>query len=190
MTNLNISMPEAMKEFIEADVRRGSYSTPSEFVRELVREFQRRKATQSEERLMDALATGKPITDDEALEAICRKLRERIDRRLLATLESGAALAGDEDPSALRGDRSAHAATALARSADFASSSTATACSRETLGKSSRKASRKSPPSIQSISVCTGTRVPANTGAPLRRSSDVVIRGSGTLMVGSYTLFI
>ena len=45
MTNLNVSLPEAMKEFIEAEVKKGSYSTPSEFVRELVRDFQRRTAT-------------------------------------------------------------------------------------------------------------------------------------------------
>jgi len=102
MTNLNISMPEAMKEFIEAEVRRGCYSTPSEFVRQLVREFQRRKATESGERLMDALVTGKPITDDEALEAIHRKVRERIDRRLLATIESGTVVAGDEVMARLR----------------------------------------------------------------------------------------
>jgi len=39
-----------------------------------------------------------------------------------------------------------YAATALASSADFASSSTATACARDTLGKSPRKASSESLP--------------------------------------------
>src|SRR6266566_745974 len=32
------------------------------------------------------------------------------------------------------------------------------------------------------MSVCTGTRVPAKTGVPLRRPGDVVISGSLTLM--------
>src|SRR5262245_41596509 len=35
------------------------------------------------------------------------------------------------------------------------------------------------------MSVCTGTRVRAKTGVPLSRSGDVVINGSGTLMVAS-----
>src|SRR5436853_5742560 len=33
------------------------------------------------------------------------------------------------------------------------------------------------------MSVCTGTRVPANTGVPLKRSGDVVIKGSRTAIV-------
>src|SRR5215210_1708018 len=35
------------------------------------------------------------------------------------------------------------------------------------------------------MSVCTGTRVPANTGVPLNRSGDVVISGSRTAMLDS-----
>ena len=93
MTNLNVSMPEAMKEFIEAEVKKGTYSTPSEFVRDLVRDFQRRKATGGEERLVEALITGEPIAEDSALEAIHRKLRTRIDQKLLAALDSGPATA-------------------------------------------------------------------------------------------------
>jgi Arc/MetJ-type ribon-helix-helix transcriptional regulator len=44
MTSVNVSMPEAMKEFIEVAGAEGQYSTRSEFVRELVREFQHRHA--------------------------------------------------------------------------------------------------------------------------------------------------
>jgi len=78
--------------------------------------------------------------------------------------------------------------TALARRTAFASSSTAMACSRDTLGKSLRKASRDSPFSRSSMSVCTGTRVPAKTGVPLKRPGDVVISGSGTCdMARSFT---
>src|SRR5947209_3761055 len=36
------------------------------------------------------------------------------------------------------------------------------------------------------MSVCTGTRVPAKTGVPLKRSGDVVIRGSRTAIFISY----
>ena len=95
MTNLNVSLPEAMKEFIEAEVKKGSYSTPSEFVRELIRDFQRRAATAGEDRLVDALLTGAPIADDTTLQALHDKLRARIDRKLVAALDSGAALDGE-----------------------------------------------------------------------------------------------
>lgn len=102
MTNLNVSLPEAMKEFIETEVRKGSYSTPSEFVRELVRDFQRRQVSAAEGRLVEALATGEPITDDPTLDALVQRLRARIDRKLLAALDSGPAVNGEEALARLR----------------------------------------------------------------------------------------
>jgi antitoxin ParD1/3/4 len=96
MTNLNVSMPEAMKDYIEEEVKRGGYSTPSEFVRELVRESQRRKAAEHQDQLIEALLSGKTITDDPALEALHQKLRSRIDEKLLAALDSGPARPGEE----------------------------------------------------------------------------------------------
>ncbi len=101
MTNLNVSMPEAMKDYIEREVARGSYSTPSEFVRELVRDFQRRKATENEARLVDALLSGEAIGDDPALESLHQKLRARIEKQLLAASKT-AALDGDEVLAELR----------------------------------------------------------------------------------------
>lgn len=96
MTNLNVSLPEAMKKFIEAEVRKGSYSTPSEFVRELVREFQRRKASQAEQLILDALVSGEPITNDPTLETLHQRIRARINQSLLAAIESGPAVDGEE----------------------------------------------------------------------------------------------
>lgn len=37
MTTLNISIPDALREFIDARVQTGEYASASEFVRELVR---------------------------------------------------------------------------------------------------------------------------------------------------------
>ena len=88
MTNLNVSLPEAMKDFIENEVKRGGYSTPSEFVRELVRDFQRRKATEHQDRLIQALLSGEAIADDPALESLHQKLRARIDDKLRRALNS------------------------------------------------------------------------------------------------------
>jgi len=38
MSSLNISLPEALKEYIEGQVNSGDWSTPSEYIRELIRQ--------------------------------------------------------------------------------------------------------------------------------------------------------
>jgi antitoxin ParD1/3/4 len=61
MTSLNVSLPEPMKAFIEEEVRRGRFSTPSEFVRALVREKQEARMREAlEQQLLEGLRSGKP----------------------------------------------------------------------------------------------------------------------------------
>jgi putative addiction module CopG family antidote len=43
-TSLNISLPEALKEFVHQRVAEKAYSNPSDYVRALIREDQRRRA--------------------------------------------------------------------------------------------------------------------------------------------------
>ena len=40
MQSMNISLPESMKKFVEAEVAAGGYGTASEFIRDLLREPQ------------------------------------------------------------------------------------------------------------------------------------------------------
>jgi antitoxin ParD1/3/4 len=62
MTSLNISLPKAMKEFIETQVQEGSFSTPSEYMRALVREDQKRhQEKQLEALLLASLESGEPV---------------------------------------------------------------------------------------------------------------------------------
>ena len=61
MTSLNISLPNSMRAWIDQQIARGGYSTASEYVRELIRQAQK------------------------------REVRERIDASLLAALDSGEA---------------------------------------------------------------------------------------------------
>ena len=64
MTSMNISLPEDLKEYVERQTRRG-YSTPSEYVRELIREDQKRRATERlDALLLEGLDSGKPIRTD------------------------------------------------------------------------------------------------------------------------------
>lgn len=59
---MNISLPRSMREFIEELIAEGSYSTASEYFRELVREDQRRKARERLEALLVArLESGKSV---------------------------------------------------------------------------------------------------------------------------------
>ncbi|MFN0167942.1 MAG: type II toxin-antitoxin system ParD family antitoxin [Bryobacteraceae bacterium] len=58
---MNISLPEDLKEFCEAQTKHG-YSTPSEYVRELIREDQRRRAKEKlDAMLLEGLTSGDPI---------------------------------------------------------------------------------------------------------------------------------
>jgi antitoxin ParD1/3/4 len=62
MASMNISLPKPMKEFIEIRVKEEHYSTPSEYVRALVREDQkRREEEQLEAMLLESLQSGEAI---------------------------------------------------------------------------------------------------------------------------------
>jgi antitoxin ParD1/3/4 len=76
MTSLNISLPETLKKFVEEQAEQGGYSTTSEYVRQLLREDQKRLAEDHLESLLLAgLKSGKRI---EVNEEYWQKLRQRI----------------------------------------------------------------------------------------------------------------
>jgi putative addiction module CopG family antidote len=56
ITRLNLSLPEAMLQKIMGVVGEGSYATPSEFIRDVLRhEFQRREQSNQRDQLMEHL---------------------------------------------------------------------------------------------------------------------------------------
>jgi antitoxin ParD1/3/4 len=55
MQTMNISLPEPLKEFVDAQIAAGRYSSVSEYIRGLIRQDERRKA---EERLDVLLREG------------------------------------------------------------------------------------------------------------------------------------
>ena len=62
MTSLNISLPSSLKDFVEAQVQSGGFSTPSEYIRNLVRDDQKRRAEEKlEALLLEGLHSGEPI---------------------------------------------------------------------------------------------------------------------------------
>jgi len=62
MASLNISLPQSLKDYVEYQVSEGGYSTPSEYLRELVRQDQKRRSEDKLESLLLAgLDSGEPI---------------------------------------------------------------------------------------------------------------------------------
>ena len=65
-----------MKEYLETRVKEGSYSTPSEYIRALVREDQKRRNKEHiEELLLAGAASGAPVAADAHF---WRRLREQL----------------------------------------------------------------------------------------------------------------
>ena len=56
MESMNISLPEPLKQFVDGQISTGRYSSASEYVRELIRADEKRKAEeQLEAKLLEGL---------------------------------------------------------------------------------------------------------------------------------------
>lgn len=61
MQTMNISLPDQLKEFVDDQVGSGRYSSVSEYVRELIRDDEKRKAHEKlETMLMEGIQSGEP----------------------------------------------------------------------------------------------------------------------------------
>jgi antitoxin ParD1/3/4 len=83
MTSLNISLPETLKEYVEGQVATGDWGTPSEYVRELIRQDKERRLGNLEQELV-AAAKGRKIEiplADIRRKGLISALRERARSR-------------------------------------------------------------------------------------------------------------
>jgi len=83
MTSLNISLPEALKNYVEGQVASGDWGTPSEYVRELIRQDKERRLSSLERDLL-AAARGPRIelsVTEIRKKGLVTALRERTRRR-------------------------------------------------------------------------------------------------------------
>lgn len=81
MTSMNVSLPEELKEYVEAQTKSG-YSTPSEYVRELIRGDQKRRSKEKlDALLLEGLNSGESIPVD-------AKFWSDLKHEALANLES------------------------------------------------------------------------------------------------------
>ena len=58
-TSMNVSLPDGLKDYVKERVAEGTYSTPSDFVRDLIRaDMQRRGRQKLEQMLLEGIASG------------------------------------------------------------------------------------------------------------------------------------
>lgn len=82
MTSLNISLPDALKQYIEKQVASGDWGTPSEYVRELIRQDKDRRLNNLEQDLLAATRGPKielPVAEIRK-KGLIAALRERAKR--------------------------------------------------------------------------------------------------------------
>ena len=82
MTSLNISLPEALKEYVEGQVATGDWGTPSEYIRELIRQDKERRLANLEQELVAAVKGTKieiPLAEIRR-KGLIAALRERARR--------------------------------------------------------------------------------------------------------------
>lgn len=61
MQTMNISLPDQLKDFVDEQVGSGRYSSVSEYVRDLIRDDERRKAQEKLElTLLEGIGSGGP----------------------------------------------------------------------------------------------------------------------------------
>ena len=83
MTSLNISLPEALKNYVEGQVASGDWGTPSEYVRELIRQDKERRLGNLEQELVAAAKGPKielPVAEIRR-KGLLSALRERARQR-------------------------------------------------------------------------------------------------------------
>jgi antitoxin ParD1/3/4 len=82
MTSLNISLPDPLKAYVEDRVASGDYGTPSEFVRNLIRQDKELCRNRIETELLDALQTKNLTIAPEELKgrSLVSVLREKLAR--------------------------------------------------------------------------------------------------------------
>lgn len=83
---MNISLPDAMRDYVDEQVAAGSYGSTSEYFRELVRQDQKRKANERlEAMLLEGLSSG---TATEMTDGDWKDIREAVRQRIAKRKES------------------------------------------------------------------------------------------------------
>jgi antitoxin ParD1/3/4 len=83
MSSINFSVPDDLREFVDERIASAGFSTPSEYMRHLIREDRKRAAQeQLEARLLEGIDSGasEPWTEAD-VEEVRAAVRERLKKR-------------------------------------------------------------------------------------------------------------
>jgi len=79
MASLNVHMPPDLRDFVDQRTKQGGFSTPTEYVRHLIREDQRREADRRiEELFLDGVRSGRASG---SVEDLFKRLHKFVDER-------------------------------------------------------------------------------------------------------------
>ena len=82
MQSMNISLPDPLKQFVEGQISTGRYSSASEYVRELIRADEKRKAEdQLEAKLLEGLNSAEGELTPADWSAIRKEALAKVEAR-------------------------------------------------------------------------------------------------------------
>ncbi len=82
MESMNISLPDPMKQFVDGQIAQGRYSSVSEYVRELIRADEKRKAEEwLEAKLLEGLNSPESELTSADWQALRKEARARLEAR-------------------------------------------------------------------------------------------------------------
>ena len=59
MPSLNVSLSERLRQYVEQQIASGDWSTPGEYIRELIRQDKERRLAALEEELLEGVSSGR-----------------------------------------------------------------------------------------------------------------------------------
>jgi antitoxin ParD1/3/4 len=82
MQSMNISLPDPLKQFVDGQISLGRYSSASEYVRELIRADERRKAEEMlETKLLEGLSSAEGELTPADWSAIRKEALAKVEAR-------------------------------------------------------------------------------------------------------------
>lgn len=82
MQSMNISLPDPLKQFVDGQISQGRYSSASEYVRELIRADEKRKAEEHlEAKLLEGLSSPESALTQAAWSAIRKEALAKLQAR-------------------------------------------------------------------------------------------------------------
>ena len=82
MQTMNISLPDPLKEFVDHQIAEGRYSSVSEYIRELIRDDEKRRAEERlEALLLEGLESEESVLTRGDFDAIRREALAQLKRR-------------------------------------------------------------------------------------------------------------